>query len=105
MPIYNPHQVELTPQLLPPTMLKLTWSLHMLSHRDHALWRVEAHTGTTDDLVGLGVYPCPRLDGLDDLDRYVRAAVTLDIDAARGYMYPRGHEPFPIRHNGGAPAA
>lgn len=105
MPHYTPHQVELTPQLLPPNMLKLTWSLHMLTHRDHAIWRVEAHVGSTEDLVGLGVYPCPRLDGLDDLDRYVRAAVTLDIDAARGYMYPRGHEPFPVRRNGGAPAA
>lgn len=102
---YQPHQVEMTPQLVPPTALRLRWELHMLSHRDHALWRVQAHEGMNEELVGLGVYPCPALDQLDDLDRYVRAAVTLDLDAARGYMYPRGVDPFPVPRNGGAPAA
>ncbi len=101
---YTPHPVELTPQLLPPNMLKLTWSLHMLSHRDHALWRVEAHVGTTEDLVGLGIYPCPRLADLDDVEEYARRAVTSDIDAAREYMYPR-RNPFPGPPTGGAPAA
>lgn len=102
---YHPHQVELTPQLLPPTMLKLTWSLHMLNHRDHALWRVEAHVGIHEDLVGLGIYPCPHPKELALLTGYARQSVTQDIAAAYGYMYPDRAEPFPVPRNGGAPAA
>lgn len=101
---FTPHQVELTPQLLPPNMLKLTWSLHMLSHRDHALWRVEAHVGSTEDLVGLGVYPCPPVKDLALLTSYARSAMTIDIAAAHGYMYPK-RESFPGPPRGGAPAA
>lgn len=101
---YQPMQVEMTPQLLPPTMLKLTWSVHLLPHRDHALWRVEARVGHDEDLVGLAIHPCPALADLDDLDHYARRAVTLDLDAARGYIYPR-REPFPGPPRGGAPAA
>lgn len=101
---YTPHQVELTPQLFPPNMLKLTWSLHMLSHRDHALWHVEAHVGTKEDLVGLGVYTCPPVKDLALLAGYARSAVTLDLAAALGYMYPQ-REPFPGPSSDGAPAA
>lgn len=102
---YSPHQVELTPQLLPPTMFRLTWSLHMLSCRDHALWHVEAHVGTREDLVGLGVYPCPPVKELALMTGYAREAMTQDLAAAYGYMYPDREEPFPVPRNGGAPAA
>lgn len=102
---YTPHDLALTPVMIPPVMLKLTWTLHLLAHRDHALWRVEAHAGPNDDLVGLGLYPCPGPQSWLTLKSYAADSVIRSISAASEYLAPPQPEPFPVPRNGGAPAA
>lgn len=101
---YRPKSVELTPQLVPPTALRLRWELHLLSHRDHALWRVQAHEGMNEELVGLGIYPCPGPQEWEGLMQYARQSVMLDIEQALGYICPPP-SPFPGPSTEGAPAA
>jgi hypothetical protein len=102
---YTPRAVELTPVLLPPATLRLRWELHMVTGRDHALWRVEAHEGMNEELIGLGIYPCPPPTEWEALMVYARQAVMLDIEQAVGYIDPVGPDPFPVPRQGGAPAA
>lgn len=102
---YTPHGIEPTPVLFPPTMLKVTWTLHLLAHRDHALWKVEAHAGLNDDLVALGMYPCPGPSAVTDLAAYGAQSVGLAIHTACEYLATPSADPFPGPLNGGAPAA
>lgn len=104
MPRYRPTAVQLTPQLIPPTAFRLRWELHLLSHRDHALWRVQAHEGMNEELVGLGVYPCPGPQEWEALMSYGRQAVMLDIEQALGYI-ASPPSPFPGPPTGGAHSA
>lgn len=102
---YEPHPLELTPVLFQPTMLKVTWTLHLLAHRDHALWRVEAHAGLNDDLVGMGMYPCPGPGSVTALEDYAARSVVWNIGTACQYLATPEPEPFPGPPHGGAPAA
>lgn len=102
---YTERSMQLTPQLFPPTMLRLRWSLHLLSFRDHALWRLEAHVGSTEERVGLYMGPCPGPQEDSTLKAWAARQITSDIAVGLAYLAdPPG--PFPARsERNGAPAA
>ena len=102
---YSERSMELTPQLFPPTALRLQWSLHLLSYRDHALWRLDAHVGTTEDRVGLYMGPCPGPQEASTLQAWAARQITSDIAVGLRYL-AEPPEPFPVSpSNGRAPAA
>ncbi len=102
---YQPKTIAFTPQLFPPTMLRLEWSLSLISHRDHALWRCDAFVGTGEERVALHMGPTYGPTDTDDLMQYVRQSVWMDTEAGLSYL-AEPPQPFPVpSHEGGAPAA
>lgn len=91
---YRPRQLELTPQLFPPTALRVTWTLHLLSFRDHALWRADAFVGAGEERVGLYMGPCPGPQEPATLVEWCGFQIGSDVNSALAYLAePPG--PFP----------
>ena len=91
---YEPRSFDLTPQLVPPTMLKVTWTLHLISWRDHGLWRVDAFCGTGEERVGLAMGPCPGPHERSTLMQWGSAQVSRDIGRTIDYI-AESPTPFP----------
>lgn len=91
---YPNRHLELTPQLFPPTALRLTWTLHLLSFRDHALWRADAFCGTGEERVGLYMGPCPGPQDPKWLAEWCSAQTAIDVVTGLAYL-AEPPEPFP----------
>ena len=91
---YEQRPIELTPQLFQPTMVRVEWSLSLLSHRDHSLIRWDAFVGSGDERIALGMGPWYGPQEVTALPLYTSRLVAKHIDAVLAYMAPPP-EPFP----------
>jgi len=105
MKYYEPREIAFTPQLFPPTTLRVQWELFLVSHRDHSLIRWDAHVGTGEERVALGMGPWYGPQRAEELRHHTGLLVSSHVEQALAYL-AEPPEPFPdARVIGRAPAA
>lgn len=88
MKSYPTRPIELTPTLFQPTMLRVEWSLSLLSHRDHSLIRWDAFVGTGEERVALGMGPWWGPQQPDELVHNTGVLVISHIRTVLDYLSP-----------------